>query len=147
MMTRNPHGHAGGTAPVEVVIDSSVAAAIAAHAACTVAGVVRLEPGLNGLVTHVAARARHQIRGGDAARPAPTEGVDVTVEGTTAQVHVDLSTSADARAATVALQVQDAVARALYSGAGLTVTTVSVSVLDIHHPRPAEIDATRGQGR
>lgn len=128
----------GRPAPVEVIIDATVAAAIAAHAACTVAGVVRLEPGLSGLVTHLAARARHQVRQADPSGPAPAEGVEVDVDGATARVHIDLVTSAGPQAATVAHQVQAAVAQSLLVNAGVTVTRVSVSILDIDQPRLME---------
>ncbi len=134
-------------ARVEVVIDETVAAAIAAHAACTVTGVARLEPGLSGLVTHLAARARHQLRQDGAGGPPPTEGVDVEVDGSTARVHVDLATAADAQATAVAHRVQDAIAQALLVDAGLTVTTVSVSVLDIDQPREGDAAAPAGQSR
>lgn len=118
----------------ELVIDDTVAAAIAAHAARSVPGVIRLEPGLSGFVTHLAGRARHQLRPGDAGGPASTEGVEASVDGGTARVHVDLSTSAEAQAATIAQAVQEAVPAALRADAGLIATEVSVSVLDITQP-------------
>lgn len=122
---------------VEVVIDDSVAAAIAARAAATVAGVIRLEPGLSGLASHLAARARQQVRRGDLDAPAATEGVQVTVEGTSVAVAVDLATDAAAQAAAVAQAVQAAVADALLVDAGLTATRVTVSILDIERPATA----------
>lgn len=132
-MSEDPPGR---STSVEVVIDESVAGAIAAHAASTVGGVVRLEPGLGALVTHLTARARDQIRRGDPGRPAPTEGVEVTVDGSTLRVHIDLATSSDHQAASVAHQVQATVAARLLADAGLSATAVSVSVLDIDQPGP-----------
>ena len=126
------------------MIDETVAAAIAAHTACAVTGVVRLEAGLGGLITHLAARARHQLRQGDPEEPAPTEGVTVDLDGSGARVHIDLATTVDAQAASVAHQVQTAVANALKVDAGLSVTTVSVSVLDIDQHRLAEASSVDG---
>lgn len=146
LQAHRPAGPSGPSAPVEVVIDETVAAAIAARAARTVEGVVRLEPGLSGLVTHLAARARHQVRQGGPGGPVPTEGIEVDVDGSTARVHIDLATRADAHTATVAHQVQAAVAHALKANAGLTTTQVSVSVLDIDQPHPpSATPATRSR--
>ncbi len=140
-----PTDDSSGPAPVEIVIDETAAAAIAAHAARAVAGVLRLESGLSGLVTHLAARARHQVRPGAPGSPAPTEGVDVDVDGSTATVHVDLATTASMQATTVAYQVQAAVARALQVNAGLSTVTVSVSILDIDHGDVAPAAPTTGR--
>lgn len=131
----------------EVVIDETVAAAIAAHAASTVVGVARLEPGLSGLITHLAGRARQQVRHGDPAGPAPTEGVEAEVRGSTARVHVDLATTGNVQAADAAHQVQAAVAQALLADAGLTVTTVTVSILDIGPRHSMESLPTHGNRR
>lgn len=124
--------------PVELIIDETVAAAIAAHAAGAVPDVVRLEPGLSGLITHLAAHARDQLRPADSDRAAPTEGVDVDVDGSTARVHLNVVTCGDTQAATVAHQVQSAVAQALKANAGLTATVISVSILDIERPSTSE---------
>lgn len=131
MSRRAPSSGRVTAAPVEVLIAERVAAAIAAHAARGVPHVTRLEPGVNGLITHLAARARHQVLPAAPGETAPTEGVDVRVDGSSAEVFIDLSTSPGAQVAAVAHQVQVAVAEALQVNAGLTVTKVSVLVLDI----------------
>jgi len=137
-----PTAEAGGEAPVDVVIDPSVAAAIAMHAAGSVPGVVRLEPRMTGLVASLATRARHSLgRGG----PAPVDGVVVDIHGATASVHVDLTTAAGAHVATVARHVQAAVAHVLRVDAGLTAAAVSVSVLDIDFPGAAATDPMPGR--
>lgn len=131
---------------IDIVIHDTVAAAIAAHAARTVSGVVRLESGVNGLVTHLAARARHQLRPSNGGHPAPTEGVEVTVAGGVAWVHIDLATSGQKQATAVARAVQDAVAAALWTNAGLASSEVSVSVLDIEQSAATQPRGQSGEG-
>lgn len=134
------HDGPANTAPTDAErqIDPVVAAAIAWHAAAAVPGVIRLEPGLSSLVTNLASRARHQLRPGSGGETAPTEGVDATVRGSTVSVHVDLATDLGEQAVAVAHAVQAAVVVALRTDAGLEVTEVSVSILDIErrHPSP-----------
>lgn len=120
-----------GPGQVAVVIDPAVAAAIAAHAAAGVTGVRRLEPGIGGLVARLSALAAAQLRPDDHDPLAPTEGVDVEIDGSSARVHVNLTTDGAHRAVTVAHGVQRAVGDALRTGAGLDNAAVSVSVLDI----------------
>lgn len=115
----------------EVEISESVAAGIAAHAASTVRGVVRLEPGIGGFMTDLAVRARHQLGPGEAISPAPREGVEVTVKGATAYVQVDVAVDTGERAASVAHAVQIAIAESLLANAALIVARVTVSILDI----------------
>jgi len=122
---------APGAVAFEVVVDGAVAAAVAAHAARGVPGVLRLEPGMSGLLSDIAARARHQVRPGAAGEPAPTEGVVVELDGAAATVHVDLALHPGDAVVDVAHRVQSAVAEAVRRDAGLQVRAVSVSVLHI----------------
>lgn len=112
----------------EFVISDAVIASVAARAALTTSGVVRLEPGLKGLVTAWSRAARQRWKGLD---PAPAEGVRVRVIAGSVSVHVDLVTSAVDQAAAVGQAVQRAVSRAVTVETGLVVDEVSVSILDI----------------
>ncbi|WP_181772557.1 Asp23/Gls24 family envelope stress response protein [Amycolatopsis pittospori] len=115
---------------VETVITPPVIAAVAAHAAAKVPGVVRLEPGLRGLAGSLTRIARQRIKGLD---PAPTEGVRAFIEHDPpdVRVEIDLSLSGLDQAAATAQAVQRAVARAVTEATGLTPSAVSVSILDI----------------
>jgi uncharacterized alkaline shock family protein YloU len=112
----------------EFVISDAVIASVAARAAMTTSGVVRLEPGLKGLVTAWSRAARQRWKGLD---PAPADGVRVRVIAGSVSVHVDLVTSAVDQAAAVGQAVQRAVSRAVTVETGLVVDEVSVSILDI----------------
>jgi uncharacterized alkaline shock family protein YloU len=112
----------------EFVISDAVIASVAARAAETTSGVVRLEPGLKGLVTAWSRAARQRWKGLD---PAPAEGVRVRVMDGVVSIHVDLVTSAVDQAAAVGQAVQRAVSRAVTVETGLVVDRVTVSILDI----------------
>jgi uncharacterized alkaline shock family protein YloU len=119
----------------ECVVGASVVAAVAVHAAAAVSGVVRVEPGLVGLLGSVVRAARQRIKGLD---PAPTEGVRVEFEQadgendeTTVRVEVDVVISGQDQATAVAHAVQRAVAGAVTEATGLTVAEVGVSIIDI----------------
>jgi uncharacterized alkaline shock family protein YloU len=112
----------------EFVISDAVIASVAARAAVTTSGVVRLEPGLKGLVTAWSRAARQRWKGLD---PAPAEGVRVRVMDGVVSIHVDLVTSAVDQAAAVGQAVQRAVSRAVTAETGLVVDRVTVSILDI----------------
>ncbi|MEO6085037.1 MAG: Asp23/Gls24 family envelope stress response protein [Umezawaea sp.] len=122
---------------MESVITEPVIAAIAAHAATSVAGVTRLEPGVTGLVASLARTARQRIKNLD---PAPTEGVRVSVHHTpdtaaaTIRLEIDLAVSGYDQAAAVAQTVQRTVARAVTAATGLSTSAVSVFVLNIEIP-------------
>jgi uncharacterized alkaline shock family protein YloU len=123
------------TAPqFECVVGASVVAAVAVHAASAVSGVVRVEPGLVGLLGSVVRAARQRIKGLD---PAPTEGARVEFEQdgenaeTTVRVEVDVVISGQDQATAVAHAVQRAVAGAVTEATGLTVAEVGVSIVDI----------------
>jgi uncharacterized alkaline shock family protein YloU len=116
------------TVETEFVIADAVVASVAARAAATTPGVVRLEPGLKGLVTAWSRAARQRWKGLD---PAPAEGVRVRAGGATVSVEVDIVTSAADQAAAVGQAVQRSVSRAVTAETGLIVGSVTVSILDI----------------
>jgi uncharacterized alkaline shock family protein YloU len=113
----------------EVRIAPQVIAAIAARAAAATSGVVRLEPGVVGLVGSLVRTARGQLRG---VEPASVDGVRVTDE---LRVEVDLVTSGQDQVAAVAGRVQRAVATEVREATGLTVAEVLVTVLDVELTR------------
>ncbi len=115
---------------VETVISPPVVAAVAAHAAAKVPGVVRLEPGLRGLAGSLTRIARQRIKG---LEPAPTEGVRAFLDHDPpgVRVEIDVSLSGLDQAAATAQAVQRAVTRAVTEATGLTPSAVSVSILDI----------------
>ncbi|MET0133802.1 MAG: hypothetical protein ABW215_09435 [Kibdelosporangium sp.] len=146
-----------GRAPLfECVVGTSVVAAVAVQAAAAVPGVVRVEPGLVGLVGSVVRAARQRIKGLD---PAPIEGARVEFDpvgggpngahtkgshtkgghtngghtngGHTVRVEVDVVISGQDQAAAVGRAVQRAVAGAVTKATGVAVSQVSVSIIDI----------------
>jgi uncharacterized alkaline shock family protein YloU len=132
--TSDARNAGAGRAPLfECVVSASVVAAVAVHAAAGVPGVVRVEPGLVGLVGSVVRGARQRIKGLD---PAPTEGARVEFEradggGRVVRVEVDVAISGQDQAAAVGRSLQRAVASAVTQATGLTVTEVGVSIIDI----------------
>jgi uncharacterized alkaline shock family protein YloU len=114
--------------PVECVVAPPVVAAVAAHAAGAVSGVVRLEPRLTGLVTSLLRSARQRVKGLD---PAPTDGVQCDIVEGRARLEINLVTSGQDQAIAVAQRVQRAVAHAVTDATGLPVTEVAVCILDI----------------
>lgn len=113
----------------ECVVGSSVVAAVAVHAAVAVPGVLRVEPGLAGLLGSVVRTTRQRIKG---LEPAPTEGARVEfVRADTVRVEVDVVISGQDQAAAVGRALQRAVAGAVSEATGLTVAEVGVSVIDI----------------
>jgi uncharacterized alkaline shock family protein YloU len=117
------------TEPVtEFVISDAVIASVAARAAATTPGVVRLEPGLKGLVTAWTRATRQRWKGLD---PAPADGVRVRSSDGSVSIHIDIVTSALDQAAAVGQAVQRGVSRAVAEETGVGVDEVSVSILDI----------------
>jgi uncharacterized alkaline shock family protein YloU len=113
----------------EYAVGPSVVAAVAVNAATAVPGVLRVEPGLVGLMGSVVRTARQRIRGQE---PAPKEGVRVEFVGAgTVRVEVDVVISGQYQAAAVGHALQRAVAGAVNESTGLTVAEVGVSVIDI----------------
>ncbi|MET7990337.1 Asp23/Gls24 family envelope stress response protein [Amycolatopsis sp. NPDC005232] len=120
------------TGEAEYVIADPVVASVAARAALDTPGVVRLEPGLRGLVTAWTRAARGRWQGLD---PAPIDGVRVRgVEGGLS-VEVDVVTSAFDQAAAVGRAVQRSVTRVVAEQTGLAVDAVVVSIVDIELER------------
>ncbi|MEV4600509.1 Asp23/Gls24 family envelope stress response protein [Amycolatopsis sp. NPDC049253] len=120
------------TGEAEYVIADPVVASVAARAALDTPGVVRLEPGLRGLVTAWTRAARGRWQGLD---PAPIDGVRVrSVEGGLT-VEVDVVTSAFDQAAAVGRAVQRSVTRGVAEQTGLAVDAVVVSIVDIELER------------
>jgi uncharacterized alkaline shock family protein YloU len=120
---------AGRSPLFEYAVGSSVVAAVAVHAAVAVPGVLRVEPGLAGLVGSVVRTARQRIKG---LEPAPTEGARVEfVRADTVRVEVDVVISGQDQATAVGHALQRAVAGAVSEATGLTVAEVGVSVIDI----------------
>src|ERR1700761_7248005 len=80
----------------ERTVDESVVAALAAHAALRTPGVVRLEPGLAGLL-------RRGTRGGGrfTGTVPPAAGVTVHYDGGIPVIHIDVVVSGDRQAAAV----------------------------------------------
>lgn len=119
----------GGAPLFECVVGTSVVAAVAVHAAAAVPGVVRVEPGLVGLMGSVVRTTRQWVKGLD---PAPTEGARVEFDGPdTVRVEVDVVISGQDQAAAVGHALQRAVAGAITDTTGLAVAEVNVSILDI----------------
>ncbi|MEU4518275.1 Asp23/Gls24 family envelope stress response protein [Amycolatopsis sp. NPDC024027] len=112
----------------DYVIADPVIAGVAARAAITTPGVVRLEPGLRGLVTAWTRAARQRWQG---LEPAPADGVRVRTTDGRVTVRIDLVTAAADQAAAVGRAVQRAVTRSVAEQTGLVVAEVTVSIMDI----------------
>ncbi len=113
---------------VDYVIADPVIASVAARAALGTPGVVRLEPGLRGLVAAWTRAVRQRWKGLD---PAPADGVRVRTADGRVTVEIDLVTASTDQAAAVGRAVQRAVGRFVTEQTGLVVDEVSVSVMDI----------------
>ncbi|MBF6326916.1 Asp23/Gls24 family envelope stress response protein [Nocardia transvalensis] len=113
---------------IEYVVADAVIAGVAARAAAAVPGVLRLEPGVLGLVGHLA-RSGRQLWTGQESAPSP--GVRVRRAGGWLNIQVDLAMSAGARIGEVGQAVQQRVARAVTEQTGVEVDAVAVAVLDI----------------
>jgi uncharacterized alkaline shock family protein YloU len=116
-----------GTA-VDYAVREPVIAAVAAHAASRVTGVLRLEPGLASLVTSMTRSIRQRLAGVDAA---PTEGVSAEVDGVQVWLEVAVAIRGRKTAAAVGQAVQRAVAQAVHDATGYQVAEVAVSILHI----------------
>ncbi|MEU4249648.1 Asp23/Gls24 family envelope stress response protein [Amycolatopsis sp. NPDC026612] len=112
----------------EYVIADPVIAGLAARAASTTPGVVRLEPDLRGLVTAWTRAARQRWKG---LEPAPVDGVRVHTADGRVTVRIDLVTAGADQAAAVGRAVQRSVTRFVAEQTGLVVDEVSVSIMDI----------------
>lgn len=112
-------------ARAEAVVAPAVVAAVAARVAVGVPGVVRVEPGVGGLLASALRTARQRVRG---LSPATTEGVRVSVAPAAVRVEVDVAVRGQALAVGEAVRV--AVAAELVAVTGV-VAVVTVRVLDI----------------
>lgn len=111
------------------------AASAAAHAARATPGVVRLQPGVWGLVRQLTREAWEQATGH--AYP-DLGGVEVQLNGDTVAVELTLVTDGRRSAATTAAAVQQAVTDAVPAHTELVVRSVAVHVCQIdltHNPR------------
>jgi uncharacterized alkaline shock family protein YloU len=105
-----------------------LAAAAAADAARATSGVVRLQPGIWGMVARLTRDMWERATG----TPYPdTAGVDVDLHGDTVAVEVAFVLHAHYRATTVVEDVQRAVRTAVIAATGLEVSTVSVRITEI----------------
>jgi uncharacterized alkaline shock family protein YloU len=117
------------TAPdADFDIRESVVAAIAVQAATGVPGVLRMEPGLSGLVTSVTRSLRQRLAGVD---PAPAEGARAEIDNGRVWLEVAIAVSARDQAAAVGQAVQRAVAQAVRDATGYPVGEVAVSILHV----------------
>ncbi|MBF6498890.1 Asp23/Gls24 family envelope stress response protein [Nocardia cyriacigeorgica] len=117
------------TGAVAVQVEPPVLAAVAAHAALSTPGVVRLEPGVRGLVTTLMRAGRQRWLGTD---PAPSEGVRVRrTELGRLVVQVDVVIAGDRHAGEVGRAVQRTVSQRVREQTGQDVDEVVVSILDI----------------
>ncbi|TCP56915.1 putative alkaline shock family protein YloU [Tamaricihabitans halophyticus] len=115
-------------ARVDWVVAEPVIASIAADAASRTPGVLRLQPGLAGLVGSVGRMARQRVRG---LSSAPREGVTVELTDGAADIHLYLTLAGFAPAQQLAAAVQRAVAGAVHEDTGVVVRSVAITIIDI----------------
>ncbi len=120
-------------AAAEYIASDEVIAAVAAHAAAAVPGVAYLEPGVLGLLGHLARSGRQWWGGQD---PAPGACVRVRHSGGWLKVHIDLAMAAGCQVGDVGQAVQQAVIRTVTEQTGMAVDAVSVAILDIQPGEP-----------
>ncbi|MFE6858661.1 Asp23/Gls24 family envelope stress response protein [Nocardia sp. NPDC057668] len=109
------------------MVELAVVAAVAAHAARTTPGVLRLEPGARGLVSSVLRASRPTN-----AALARSDGVRVRRNSLGAlSVHVDVAISAEPAAAVTGQAVQQRVGRLVREQTGQRVDEITVLILDI----------------
>lgn len=116
----------------ELIVADAVIAGVAARAAILVPGVARLEPGVLGLVGHLARTSRQLWIGQE---PVGSAGVRVRRAGGLLGIQVDLALTASGHVGEVGRAVQQAVARAVTEHTGADVDEVTVWVLDIEPGR------------
>lgn len=112
----------------ELVVADAVVAGIAAWAASRVSGVVRVEPGLRGLVAGLT-RAGKQLWSGY--ETAASEGARVSRDSDALGVQLDIAIGADRSVAAVGAAVQRAVIEVVREQTGVLVDEVTVTVVDI----------------
>ncbi|WP_245568672.1 Asp23/Gls24 family envelope stress response protein [Nocardia concava] len=113
----------------ELIVADDVVAAVAAWAAAQVPGVVRVEPGLRGLVAGLT-RAGKQLWSGY--EGASTDGVRIhnPSEGALG-VRLEIAIAAERAAAEMGAAVQRAVIDTVFERIGVTVDEVSVLIVDM----------------
>ena len=124
--------------PLEArLISSRLIADLAARTALDTSGVLRLEPTLKNLFTHLGTGTIQNLRRTDT-RTTPTrhDGVFVTVHNGIADVQLDIATDIAFAALNVAQAVREQIARTI-SHTGLTPGRIDISVLAIEHPPTA----------
>jgi uncharacterized alkaline shock family protein YloU len=125
----------------EVVIAGEVVAAIGAHAAASVPGVLRLEGGVSEMLAGLGRTARHRIAGID---PAPVTGAAAVVAEGLARLRIGIAVAGDRPVLPTVAAVQRSVAAAVAGATGLAVAGVDVAVLDVVlHRRAAGWPADR----
>lgn len=113
----------------ELVVADAVVASVAARAAAAVPGVVRVEPGLRGLVAELT-RAGKQLWSGY--ETAPTDGVRVLRDdGGALGAQLEVAIGAERHAGAVGAAVQHEVVRTVREQTGVRLDEVSVTVVDI----------------
>ncbi|MFJ8815651.1 Asp23/Gls24 family envelope stress response protein [Amycolatopsis thermoflava] len=117
----------------KAVVAAPVIAAVVAHVAVAVPGVVRTQPGLGGPAASIVRTARQRIQG---LQPTPADGVrifvaDPDVDRAGVRVEVDIAVSGQDQAAAIAQAVQRTVTRAVEAATGVHVASVWVTILDI----------------
>ncbi|BCK53835.1 Asp23/Gls24 family envelope stress response protein [Nocardia wallacei] len=120
------------TTATETVVADAVIAGVAARAAATVPGVLRLEPGVLGLVGQLARSGLQLLTRQESA---PSGGVRIRRAGEWLKIHVDLTIAAGGHVGEVARTVQREIARVVTEQTGVAVDEVTVCVLDIEPGR------------
>ncbi|MEC3953578.1 Asp23/Gls24 family envelope stress response protein [Nocardia sp. CDC153] len=113
----------------ELIVADAVVAGVAAWAAARVPGVVRVEPGLRGLVAGLT-RAGKQLWSGFESASADGVRVHNPAEGALG-VRLEIAIGAERAAADVGAAVQAAVIDTVFERLGVTVDEVSVVIVDI----------------
>lgn len=117
------------TAAAEIVVEPAVLAAVAARAALATPGVLRLEPGVRGLVSGLVRAGRQRFTG---IEPAGADGVRVRSHADgRISVEIDAVLSTERPATEVGVAVQREVLRVVEERTGQPVAEVRVGIVDI----------------
>ncbi|MBF6351603.1 MULTISPECIES: Asp23/Gls24 family envelope stress response protein [Nocardia] len=117
-----------------VIVAAPVIAAVAAHAAANTPGVVRLEPGVRGLLDTVVRTGRQRWTGTE---PAPAGGIRIRQTGAGLVVSADITIAAGRPAAEIGCAVQRRITEAVREHTGQQVDRVCVCIIDIAGPAGA----------
>lgn len=121
------------TGRTEIVVAAPVIAAVAAHAAANTPGVVRLEPGVRGLLNTFVRAGRQRWTDTD---PAPADGVRIQHTQTGLVVSADITIATGGQAAAIGHAVQQQITRAVLDHTGQQVDRVCVCIIDIAGQQP-----------